>query len=154
MCELADFLVQLCVGDFAVVAPFVARDQGDAVVPVSQQVLRKVQAYVRKPLGAGHLVAVDEYGVEIAGGADAAEFPDEFPELRRLADRKIVQRRVTADVLVAGLFAHEADEAVHVRAFDALGAGFPDRFVHVRSLVAALVHVRISLTPVPAPEST
>ena len=50
MRELADFLVQFGVGEFALVSPLVARQQRDAIVLEAQQILREVQADVRRTI--------------------------------------------------------------------------------------------------------
>src|SRR4029079_7299975 len=78
----------------------------------------------------GHLVAIDQDLVEVAARADSAELPDELPEFFRLAHGKIVQRRVTADVVVVGLLLHEAHEAADVGAVYTLFARLPDGFGH------------------------
>jgi hypothetical protein len=132
--QLTDLIVQVGIGELALVTPLVARDQGDAVVLVTQQVLRKVQAHAGEPARAGHLVAVDQNFVEIAGCADAAELPEQLPELLRIADRKIVQRRIAADVFVAGLLAHETHEPTDIGAIGSLLARLPDRCGHAVAL--------------------
>jgi len=128
--EAADFGMQLGVGELALVAPLVAEHDRRAVVLVAQQVLREVEAHLRKPACSRHLFRIDQHRREVARGADSAEFPDQRPELFRRTHGEVVQRRVAADVLVADALAHEAHEAIHVGALDALVTRFPDRLVH------------------------
>src|SRR5690606_40838000 len=64
-----------------------------------------------------HPVAVDQHRFHVAVCANAAKLPHQRPEPLRLADREVVQRRVAANVLVAGALAHETHEPVEIGAF-------------------------------------
>src|SRR5690348_6611710 len=132
MRNASDLVLQLRVGKFARVAPFVAEDQRGFVIAESQQVLREVQAYIRVPARTGHGVRIREYRLVLAARADTAELPYERPESFRKAHRKFVKRRVAPDVLVTGALRHEPHEAAHVGAFDAFRTGSPKReiFTH------------------------
>jgi len=87
-------------------------------------VLGEVEARLREPARAGHLVAVDQHCGALARGEHAAEIPRVGPELFRPLDRPAVEIRVAVH-LEAALSHDLARELRELRLLDGALARLP-----------------------------
>ncbi|MNF96899.1 hypothetical protein D3C84_797080 [compost metagenome] len=121
-------------GQLFALAVFTDRNHGDGIVTTAQQVFGKVQGGAGKPLGAGHVIAFDQYGVRLRMEADVEEIDDGLPEIDPLIDGPLVQGGVVGNVEVVALI-DGAPEGIHAGLGDAFGVRLPEDVGHFLPLL-------------------
>ncbi len=105
-------------------------DRG-AAVAAAEQVLREVEARLRKEAGARHRRRVQQDRPAAIGRADAGVIPDRGPEGFHVLDREAVEIRVFLRLDAETLLQHP-HEGGEVGRCDSLGGRPPKRFGHCR----------------------
>ena len=109
----------------ALEAALVPEHERVALVAAPEQVLGEIQARVRKPLGAWHLVAVHQHRAALFRSDHAAPVPDLRPELLGMVHRPLVELGVGIQLEL--VLAHDmASELRDLRVLDRLLGGCPD----------------------------